>query len=1395
MTEQVPESGQYAPFVKELARYFMEFLETDFHRRRVPKRAIVERNSQNLLIGVGLARYPKYCTHLWGLLDENAGTFVDLIEPGRHTRPVPEQTLQLLNERAELLEAGAILALHTAIGTAVKDASQESPDDVEVAVEHAREAVVGIIRSELVQPFLNHVEGPLSKLARNGIDVIHETETNLTEVIASQIDEVVGSVIRSAILGVEFDLSGSLEQVCNVESCRDAIRRFFSGLSVSDLAFDVQELFDNHRILDKQETYLNIGTLTFEKRTYPIFYTPLRVERSGGRALSLTADAPIYINRKAIEYVIQQFNQQTGRHGGRDLVDQRILYPGELKGQLSTTLQAIVDSLANYFGLPDTASLRARGRSNSDGLLVQMSNDLHLTIFDKSDEALINDYEDILILIDQDAPVAGSFGGVVRGFMNENPATVKTDTEEEWVALPSDEKAVFPSPVPLNAEQRKILVALQKPKCQYVAVEGPPGTGKSHTITALVCNAVLAHQSVLILSDKAEALDVVEDKITTALSQIRLPEEEFQNPILRLGKSGSNFAEVLSQASLRKIGDHYRAVKSREEQMVAKREQLTKDLKTDITDTISSLNEVRLGEIRELLELEDAAHQSEDPPDLGELFAAAEPPSLTELSDSTARLAEFTQDPAVRDLLVGDGSPSFSVPSLRQALELLATLEAFRTEKQEDLEAAQAFVAPDSAQLQVVTQVVTEYKQLTAGVFGGLFKRKKIVILEGRIQSECQLTEAADLRKKSDLYLRAAGALRQLDASTPALASVATIHQLLIADPTAQSDSSVADLIEDVNLLADFAGSYPTSAASLGIDGEDISNLGSSRLVTLENSEIQSLDRRVSLQRKLRSSFSELPVLDYASRLEGLERLKTHEMAHLLDGRVLQFAERQRNDARTLKDIIRKRKRFPRPLFGSLKEAFPCIIAGIRDYAEYIPLEPELFDLVVIDEASQVSIAQAFPALLRAKKVVVFGDRKQFSNVKSAQARGEINLEWKARLRSTFTNTVGADPTQIQRVDKFDIKTSILEFFDHVCNFDIMLRKYFRGYAEHISYSSKYFYKSELQAIRLRTQSIDDTLRFTVLEDDGLIDPIKITNSLEADFIVKQLEEMKERGDSRSVGIITPHTNQQKLIAERISGHRDREFFFEKLRIKVMTFDTCQGEERDVIFYSMVASPRSDKLWAIFVKDLAQVDLEENGQIKAQRLNVGFSRAKECMHFVLSKKPEDYRGAIGDALAHYASVLEKAPSLPTPEEVDSRSPKEAEALHWVQQTSFFQKHSGQIELHAQFPLGEALRQLDPYYQHPSYKVDFLLLYRDDDGEAAKIIIEYDGFEHHFRDREFVTDSNYGQYYTADDVERQLVMESYGYRFIRLNRFNCADEPVGFLNGELERVTEKKVPMT
>ena len=91
-------------------------------------------------------------------------------------------------------------------------------------------------------------------------------------------------------------------------------------------------------------------------------------------------------------------------------------------------------------------------------------------------------------------------------------------------------------------------------------------------------------------------------------------------------------------------------------------------------------------------------------------------------------------------------------------------------------------------------------------------------------------------------------------------------------------------------------------------------------------------------------------------------------MTQEFDKRFLEFQENNKNDAKTFKNIISKKLRFLRKI-SKIKNAFLCIIAGIRDYAEYIPLDKHVFDLLIIDEASQVSIAQAFPAIVRAKNL------------------------------------------------------------------------------------------------------------------------------------------------------------------------------------------------------------------------------------------------------------------------------------------------------------------------------------------------------------------------------------------------------------------------------------------
>ena len=124
-----------------------------------------------------------------------------------------------------------------------------------------------------------------------------------------------------------------------------------------------------------------------------------------------------------------------------------------------------------------------------------------------------------------------------------------------------------------------------------------------------------------------------------------------------------------------------------------------------------------------------------------------------------------------------------------------------------------------------------------------------------------------------------------------------------------------------------------------------------------------------------------------------------------------------------------------------MKNAFPCMICSLRDYAEYIPLERELFDIIIIDEASQVSIAQAFPAIIRAKKMIVLGDRKQFGNVKTSNASKEMNTAYFAKVKSALFEEKGEVASDIEiRSEKLNITSSILEFMENLSNFDVMLK-------------------------------------------------------------------------------------------------------------------------------------------------------------------------------------------------------------------------------------------------------------------------------------------------------------------------------------------------------------------
>ncbi len=327
--------------------------------------------------------------------------------------------------------------------------------------------------------------------------------------------------------------------------------------------------------------------------------------------------------------------------------------------------------------------------------------------------------------------------------------------------------------------------------------------------------------------------------------------------------------------------------------------------------------------------------------------------------------------------------------------------------------------------------------------------------------------------------------------------------------------------------------------------------------------------------------------------------------------------------------------------------------------------------------------------------------------------------------------------------------------------------------------------------MKIRGKSIDNVLKFSYVEATEEDELYPNTNKKEVDFIASELKRLKEEDKNTSVGIITPHTNQQKLLMEILTKMPEWDYFQKKLKLKIMTFDTCQGEERDIIYYSMVASRHSDRLWGVFIKDLSKVDIEEDGQIKAQRLNVGLSRAKERIHFVLSKPLEDYNGSIGEALRHYKNALEEAKKERDVTEVDAKSKMEPEVMNWFYQTKFWKKHKENIEFIPQFEIGKYLKQLDRTYMHPKYKVDFLLVYTDEQHLEHKIIIEYDGFREHFQDIDEVNEFNYEDYYSSNDVYRQKVLEGYGYKFLRINKFNSGEKPVETLDERINRLLKNR----
>ena len=1377
-------------FVEELCKYFMDFLQSGFKSTRFPKRYIRLNNEKNFKIGIDLSKYENFNESLRKGLNKTEPFQEEIsVKKGTHTVKLNDTSVDLLKKLTKQIndkDIEKIIILSTKTIKEFAISHRNKPDE-------AYDQINEIIKKELTEIIIKPISEKMDPLIGSQSNFVFESlynlELGLTELILDPLVEQIPSIFNNILADQKYKPKDDISSLFNKSDIAASLLNYFSNFEVKDFYYDLQEIVNSQKNLDKKEIYLYFGDIEIEKKRFPLFYTQVNIkEYSTESHFKIGFSNELFVNKKAIQYAFQVLFKEDKKVETFD--EERKLYISE-EENLSERLTGIIQNLISKLRTDGNIDLKNSSKQISKGFEFAVSNNCYFCVFDKSDEALVNDYEDILSkILEGDSDVAAMFKQLITDFLINEPEVVNENIEDEWDGLEVNDRLNYESPIPVNPEQLKILRALNNDKCKYVVVEGPPGTGKSHTISAIAFDYILKFKSILILSDTREALDVVENKINTTLNQVR-GKHNIQNPILRLGKMGNTYNKILAKGSVDNLRTFHRAQKTHRKEV----EKEISEISGVVNDRLKILSDhyqnIDKSKFEEFAEVSKQCSKEDLVIDVKVLNLylqnnnlTSEDLSLDTFIDNLNKISEY-------EFVVDEFKEIYKSKKLldfKNYLDNLKLIDTYAKNGEMDFNLFYNYGNINEDSIDFLKKKVSEYRKLTDGVFGGFLKGNQITKIENEIEKKLKTKENIDLKKHDQQLLFFANyASDFFNFCSKNKIDYKTLIQIIKkSKPSALYDQIV--FIKKYKHTLSIVFENQDQSKKLGIKENDIDTLFENKIALLEEDTVDYIKRYYNLENFFSGIFDNSENFDYATLMKRAQSLYTTRMTDIIDEKIINFYDTNKNTAKSLSKIIRAKQKFPKEQFSKLKNTFPCIISSVRDFAEYIDLDTGMFDLIIIDEASQVSIAQAFPAIIRAKKILVLGDKKQFSNLQSYQATSIKNNALLNNLRKVFKNNISKDPLQLERLESFNVKTSILDFFERIANYGAMLKKHFRGYPEHIAYCSKTFYNNDLQAIRLRSKSIKDIIHFEVL-DYEIDKEIGNTNDEEAKYIVKQLEKIKESGDETTVGIITPFSDQQKNLTNLITKHKDKDYFFEKLHLKIMTFDTCQGEEREIVYYSMVATKNIDKLNWIFPTDLSRTDLEELGDKKAQRLNVGLSRVQEKMVFVLSKKPDDFNKEIGNAIRFIHNIYSSEEKLPSKSQLDPKSPMEAKVLDWFKQTPFYLENKDKIEVKSQFPIGEYFKQLYMEYNHPKFVVDFLVIYNSD-GKTKQSVIEYDGLKEHFESTDLITDSNYEDYYTIEHEERQKTLETYGVNFIRLNKFNISDNPVKYLDQKLKETFKK-----
>ncbi|WP_341899778.1 ATP-binding protein [Fluviicola taffensis] len=259
----------------------------------------------------------------------------------------------------------------------------------------------------------------------------------------------------------------------------------------------------------------------------------------------------------------------------------------------------------------------------------------------------------------------------------------------------------------------------------------------------------------------------------------------------------------------------------------------------------------------------------------------------------------------------------------------------------------------------------------------------------------------------------------------------------------------------------------------------------------------------------------------------------------------------------------------------------PIWLATPNQVADHFPLEMELFDLVLFDEASQLPLPNALGSLFRSKRALVAGDEQQMAP------------------SNYFGKNFGFH----------DLLHQAAYYFERV-----PLRHHYRSeYRELIQFSNTHFYKDEL--IVYPSPDRKEVL-FHHLVENGIFDQRR--NQLEAKSVADFLESFTD-WETKTLGIVAFSEEQLKTIwlscSPRVQNlialkEDENKGFFKAL-------ENVQGDEADVLIISLAYARNPEGSFQMRFGPLNQT----NGH---KRLNVLLTRAKQEMHFFSSVRSTDF---------------------------------------------------------------------------------------------------------------------------------------------------------------------------